>query len=231
MFIRLCLLGLLAFGSCRPLFQRQVAGTILSLEGEAQGTQNGKSVALTNRSWVHPGERITTAAGARLDLLLLPGVLVSLAGQSEIEIEQLRLTRDGDETIRPMTSREAKLRLLRGTLFATVGQAQRRSKMVIQTAAGSLTAFDLRTFKIEVDGNRARIMSVRGKAIFAAADGSGVVTIGPGYFAEWPAHLAVPQAALSDLAAQAEVTQILSTEKRLRHLQKEYGLAYLPWRQ
>src|SRR5437870_2580945 len=115
-FCFLCLLGSFVLDSCRPLFQRQVAGTILSLEGETRGTLGGRSVALTKGSWVYPGEKITTSADARLELLLLPGVLVALARDTEIEIQELRLARDGDETIRPMTSREAKLRLLRGAL-------------------------------------------------------------------------------------------------------------------
>ncbi len=226
----LCLPSLLAFGSCRPLFQRQLAGAILAIEGKAQGTLSGSSIALTNGSWVHPGEKITTSADARLDLLLLPGVLVALAGDTEIETVELRLARDGDETINPMTSREAKLRLLRGTLFGAVGESQKRSKIMIQTTAGTLTAFDLRTFKIEVAGNRTRIMSVRGNAIFAPAGGGAAVKIEAGYFAEWPASPAVPQAALADPKAQAEVTQILRTEKRLFHLQEQYASSFVPWR-
>ena len=74
-FSSVCLLGALALGSCRPLFQRELRVPVLSLEGSAQGTQQGNSVAVTKNSWVHPGEKITTATGARLALLLVPGVM------------------------------------------------------------------------------------------------------------------------------------------------------------
>ena len=225
----LCLLSLLALGSCRPLFLRELAGTILALEGEAQGTRAGNSIALTKSSWVHPGEKITTAAGARLDLLLVPGVLVALAGDTEIEIEQLRLARDGNESVNPMTSREAKIQLRRGTLVVAVGQSQKRSKMVLQTGAGTVTVFNLRTFQIEADEKRTRILSVRGKVTFAPADGGPLVRLGAGYLAEWPANPAVPQAALSDPGAQAEVSEILRTEKRLFHLQEQFGFSFVPW--
>ena len=228
-FFGLCLLGFLALGSCRPLFQRELAGPILALAGDAHGTRAGNSVALTKSSWVHPGERIATAAGARLDLMLVPGVLVEMAGETEIEIEQLRLARDGNESINPMTSREAKIRLRRGTLIGAVGQSQKRSKMIVQTNAGTLTAFGLRTFRIEADETRTRIMSVRGKAIFEPADGGALVRVEAGYFAEWPATPAKPQAALSDPGAQAEVTEILRTEKRLFHLQEQFGFSFVPW--
>jgi hypothetical protein len=63
--VRLGLLGLLALGSCRPLYDRQVAGMILSLEGEAQGTINGKTVRLTKSSRLRPGETVAVSAGGR----------------------------------------------------------------------------------------------------------------------------------------------------------------------
>jgi hypothetical protein len=225
----ICLLGALALGSCRPLFQRELAAPVLSLEGGAQGTRHGNSVALTKGSWVHPGEKITTAAGARLALMLVPGVLLELAGDTEIEIEQLRLERNGNENIHPMLSREATIRLRRGTLVGALSESQKRSKMTLQTSAGTLTVFDLRTFKIKVDGDGTRILSVRGNAIFQRVGGGPPLTIGAGYFAEWPAN-PEPRAALSDRSAQAEVTPILRTEKRLFNLQKQFGLTFVPWR-
>jgi hypothetical protein len=227
----LCLGALLVLASCRPLFQREVSGAVLSLEGSAQGTLDGKTVRLTTNDWIHPGEKIATAAGSRVDLMILPGILVELAGETEIEIIRLRFARDGDETIRPMTAREASLRLIRGTLIASVGQSQTRSRIFIQTRAGDLTAFDLRTFKIEVDGDRARVMSVRGKMTFAPAPGGAPVKINAGYFAEWPAMAAAPRAAAeSDATVQAEVPRLLRVEKRLFRLQKEYGSGFIPRR-
>jgi hypothetical protein len=178
---------------------------------------------------VHPGDTITTAAGARLALLLVPGVLVELVGDTEMEIDELRLTRNGNENIHPMLSREATIRLRRGTLVGALSESQKRSKMTLQTNAGTLTVFDLRTFKIKVDKDRTRILSVRGNAIFQPAGGGPPATIGAGFFAEWPAN-PEPHAALSDRNAQAEVTQILRTEKRLFHLQKQFGLTFVPWR-
>ena len=102
----------------------------LSRAGEVMGTSDGKTVRLTTSSRIHPGETVAVSAGGRLELLLLPGVLVELTGNTEIEIKQLRLARDGDETIGPMTAREAKVRLVRGTLIGSVGHAQMRSKIL-----------------------------------------------------------------------------------------------------
>ncbi len=222
--------ALLGCSSCHPFFDRQLSAAVLALDGKADQTLAGEKLRLTKSSWVHPGAKISTAPDSRLDLLVLPGVLVSLAGNTEIEIEHLRLQRNGDETIRPMVAREATLHLLRGTLTGAVGQAQARSKLVIHTAAGTLTAFDLRTFKVAVDENRIRIMSARSKTIFVPVGGFEPVKIGAGYFAAWPASPAVPQPALSDPQAQAELAEILATERRLFREQEEHGLVFVPWR-
>ncbi len=204
---------------------------ILSLAGEALGTSDGKTVRLTTSSRIHPGETVAVSAGGRLDLLLLPGVLVELTGNTEIEIKQLRLARDGDETIGPMTAREAKVRLVRGTLIGSVGQAQMRSKILVETSAGALTAFDLRTFRVEVDGSQIKVMSVRGQVTFVPASGGAPTKIGAGYFAEWPSQVAGPQAAAeSGREAQTAVTSILTVEKRLLRLEKAARFEFVPWR-
>ncbi len=223
-------MALLALPSYRSAFQREVSSAVLALEGSAEATFAEKKVRLAPNEWLLPATRIATGPGGRLDLMLLPGILVELAGETEIEITRLRFARDGDETIRPMRAREASLRLVRGTLFVAVGQSQTRSRIFIQTPAGDLTAFDLRTFKIEVDGERARTMTVRGKIHFKPASGGAPVNMSAGYFAVFPSGESAPQAAAqADSATQAEVRQILRVEKRLLRLRKDLGSGFIPW--
>ncbi len=226
----LCLFALLFFSSCGPHFQREVSSAVLALEGPAEGTSQGQSRRLTTDDWLLPGTKIATAPGSRLDLMLLPGILVELAGDTEIEITRLRFARDGDETIGPMKAREGSIRLRRGTLVVAVGQAQRRSRIFIQTPAGDLTAFDLRTFKLEVNGDRTRALVVRGRVNFKPTGGGAPVNMDAGYFAEFPSSDPAPRAAAqSDAAAQAEVRRILRVEKRLFRLQKSLGFGFQPW--
>ena len=226
----LCVFALLALTSCRPFFQREVSSSVLAIDGPAEKTFAGKKARLAPNEWVLPGTRIATGPEGRLDLMLLPGILVELAGETEIEIIRLRFARDGDETIRPMRAREASLRLARGTLFVAVGQSQMRSRIFIETPAGDLTAFDLRTFKMEVNGDHARAMSVRGKINFKPAGGGAPVNMSAGYFAEFPSSDPAPRAAAqSGSAAQAEVRHILRVEKRLFRLQKDFGFGFTPW--
>ena len=180
--------------SCRQIFKREVSSAVLAIGGAANATFGGKAIAVSPNEWILPGTRIVTASGSRLDLMLLPGILIELAGDTEVEITRLRFRRDGDETIRPMRAREASLRLVRGTLIAATGESQMRSRIFIESPAGDLTAFDLRTFKFQLEGNRARVTSVRSKVQFKPAGVTAPVTIDAGYFGEWPSTTPGPRA-------------------------------------
>ncbi|MEO8045127.1 MAG: hypothetical protein ABI674_09490, partial [Spartobacteria bacterium] len=167
-----------------------------------------------------------------LDLMLLPGILVELEGETEIEITRLRFARDGDENIRPMRAREASIRLLRGILSAAVGQSQTRSRLFIETPAGSFTAFDLRTFKFDISRVRIQAVSVRGRVNFKPPGGGAPVKFDAGQFIDWPTRGLAPQiVAESGPELQAEVPQILRAEKRLFGLQKQFGTGFVPWRE
>ena len=227
----LVLCFLLGFTSCRPSFDRQVSGAVLALHGMAEQTKNGKKFPLAKGAWISPGARVTTAPGGNLDLMLLPGMLVGLAGDTEIQIEQLRLARDGNESIHPMTARQARIRILRGTLVVAINRVQTRAQLAVETPEGSLSAGSGRTFKISVEGGRTRLMCVRGRTAFHPTPGGKITKIGPGYFTEWPAIAPEPKAAAAAGAqAQAELVAILSVERRLRHLEKREQGHFRPWR-
>lgn len=66
MFIPLCLLGLFAFGSCRPVVHRQVSGKVFSIEGSGQRKIDGKTTNLTTSTWRKPGETIMSSGDSRI---------------------------------------------------------------------------------------------------------------------------------------------------------------------
>jgi hypothetical protein len=77
-----------ALGSCRPVFNREVSGTVLAVEGVANGTIGGQTIGLTNGSSIKPGEK-SQLRKRHADLMLLPGLLIELEGDTEIELMQL----------------------------------------------------------------------------------------------------------------------------------------------
>ena len=166
--------------------------------------------------------------------MLLPGLLIELSGESEIEILELQLERDGDETIQPMTARKAHIRLSRGTLIATVSLAPTESFLTVDTPAGSLTAGPDRTFMLKLNGPRTSatsVMSVRGETTFRAKGTARDLKIPAGFSANLPPlPIAPPQrAANAGPEVQAQLVAILGVEKRLLLLQQQEGSAFRPW--
>ena len=189
-----------------------------------------QSVHLTSESFFKAGDTIATAANSRLDLMLVPQVLLALGPDTEIAVDHLHLKRDGNESIRPMTARHAAITLRRGTLVVTLGQAQTEPGLRIKTPIGTVTSGPAQTFEVRVEGDQLSIFCVRGAAIFRSQSSPAHVEVGAGSFATFPPPDAVPQrAALAGAAAQAKVPALLRVEKRLLRLQAEKLLAYRPW--
>ena len=74
-------IGLL-LGSCRPLFEREVSGTVLAIEGTANKTTRGVMTRLTSDARIGPGEKLTCLSDNSVDLMLLPGLLMELKGNT-----------------------------------------------------------------------------------------------------------------------------------------------------
>ncbi len=225
-----CLALSLGLASCRPLFRREVAGRILALEGNATGKRGAQEIALTSKGLIYPGETISAHADARLDLMLVPGILVELIGDTEIEITELHLARDGDETIRPMTVRGAIMRVTHGTVVASVGEAQTDPRLIVATPQGTLTADAARTFRVDVAEGKTRILSVRRQVVIRAAGAPAELKIPAGYFATLPA--ATPNlrsAAEEDAEAQALLHATFEVEKRLLRLEDQHRDDFRPW--
>ena len=226
----MCLGCSLGMGSCRPLFQREVAGKILALAGEATGQREGHKTALTSKGFIHSGETISAHENSRIDLLLVPGILVELVGDTEIEIISLRLARDGDETIRPMTVRTATIRLRRGTLITSLGEAQTDPQLRVETPHGTLTANADRTFRVDVTPGKTRILSVRRQLAFHIAGSATDLKIPAGDFVTLPAATSnLRSAAEAGAEAQAQVRTTLEVEKRLLLLEDQSRDDFKPW--
>jgi hypothetical protein len=219
-----------ALSSCQPLFDRKVSGSVLSVKGVANGIIDGKTNRLKSGARIQPGEKILAFPDGRVDLMLLPGLLVQLDGRTEIELTELKFSKDGNELEHGMKSRDARMRLLQGTLLVSLGRAQTRTRLFVETKAGVFAAGSGRTFRMQINDEKIRVMCVRGKTIFEAANGGPRIQIGAGYFHEWPAFVAGPRsAAKAGAQAQAEVTEILVAEKHLRLLEREKRATLTPW--
>ncbi|MGI8431779.1 MAG: hypothetical protein ACR2MW_05735, partial [Chthoniobacterales bacterium] len=143
---------------------------------------------------------------------------------------RLRLDRDGDESIHPMIAREAEVRLLRGSITASVGQARTDSDLLVRTPFGIVDTGQQMTCRVGVRADSERVLCLRGKLIVSPTGAKAEMAIPKGHFADLPAAVGTPRS-LADAGAEvrAEVRAALEVEKRLHRLFMENGGNFEPW--
>ena len=170
---------------------------------------------VTPKSKIHGGDIVRTSDGASINLALIPGAFVHLAGNSEIKIEDLRLTKDGNDTTERMLDRRAWVRLNRGRIVCSFSQSDKTaSDFGITTSQITLSPASDCLFSVWTDGTTSRATCGRGE-VSASADAQPALKIAAGYFSQWPPASKEPIAASADAQAQMDVTTALNVEPEL----------------
>jgi len=146
---------------------------------------------------------------------LVPGAFVQLSGNSEIKIEELRLTKDGNETAAGMLDRSARIQLNRGKVSILFSRSDRSaSHLAVATSQATLTPNSDCVFSVWTDATTTRATCGRGE-LSASADAQSPVKIAAGYFHQWPTADSEPVAATADAGAQMDMRTSLEAEKEL----------------
>jgi len=137
-------LGAAIFSSCSHFETVNVEARVLELKGQANrvlGREN-ESQAISPYTALAAGDHIQIARGSELVLSLLPGIRISVNGDSEFVIEQLTICKHGHETEDEMRWRQARIRLLHGSLSAAIKKVyrQRPTALIVETPEYSLRA-------------------------------------------------------------------------------------------
>jgi hypothetical protein len=98
---------------CSEGFTRRTAATVLSVKGDVVCGMAEKNnfQPVTRESRTPDGSIVHTSDGALLDLGLIAGALAQLSSNSEITTEELKISKDGNQTGGGMRSRSARIRL------------------------------------------------------------------------------------------------------------------------
>jgi hypothetical protein len=185
---------------------------------------------VTSGSQFSKGDVIEIDGNARLRLSLLPGLLAEVAGNSELQIEQVRIAKDGNAMFNAMRAREARLRLMHGSLTAIVEKSsQAAGTLTIDTPFGIVTVMNGSLCKIDVSDKDARIICLRGHVQMQAKDGNGTA-LEAGFFEDWPAGAGVAKAADEDAQVQGDVVAGFNSRRELLSLEKRESFAPVPWR-
>ena len=170
---------------------------------------------VTPRSKIQTGDTVRTSNGAAINLALVPGVFVQLSGNSEIRIEDLRLTKNGNETAGGMLARHARMRLNRGKVSILFSRPERStSYFAVTTNQSTIVPDSDCLFSVWTDGTTTRVTCGRGEVI-ASTNGQSTTKIAAGYFDQWPTASKEPIAATANATAQMDIRTSLEAEKEL----------------
>jgi len=170
---------------------------------------------ITSKSRIRVGDTVRTADGASINLALIPGAFVQLSGNSDIKIEDLRLTKDGNETTERLLGRRAWIRLNRGKIVSLFSQSDKTaSEFGVTTGQITLRPDYDCLFSVWTDGTTSRATCGRGE-LSASADAQSPLKIAAGYFSQWPTASKEPIAASGDAGAQKDIKTLLDVEPEL----------------
>ena len=170
---------------------------------------------VTPKSKIHVGDTVRTTDGASINLALIPGAFVQLSGNSEIKIEDIRLTKDGNDTAERMLDRRAWIRLNGGRIVCSFSQSDKtKSQFGVTTGQVTLRPDSDCLFSVWTDGKTSRATCGRGE-VNASADAQPPLKIAAGYFSQWHTASKEPVAASADARAQMEIKTVLDVEPYL----------------
>jgi hypothetical protein len=205
---------------CSDGVTRRTAAIVLSVKGDVVVgmAERNNFQPVTRESQINDGNVVRTSDGALLDLGLTAAALAQMANNSEIKVEELRISKDGNQTRGGMRSRSARIQLNRGKLTVLFsGRDKSASQFAISTPAVTVTVDSDCLFRVQTDNGTTRITCVQGK-VDAATGAQPPMAIGAGYFREWPSTRSEPLAATEDAAAQIDIMDSLEIENELREL-------------
>jgi len=201
---------------CWEGISRQVVASVLSLRGQIvySSKEGGSFEPVSSETKLGAGSTLRTPTDGAINLALIPGALTHISGDSELNIEELELTKDGNETGDAIRDRIARVGFRRGGMVVLFDGFAR---FTIQTPQATITLLPGCLIRLDVDGNRTRLTCVRGK-IYAARKPAQISDVEAGYVCEWPSdHDAVPAA--DDPQGQIDATATLQTGRELRDLE------------
>ena len=202
---------------CSKGITRATVATVFFVRGNVVfgSTQRNSFQPVTAESKIHDGDTVRTSAGASINLALIPGAFVQVSANSEIKIEELKLTKDGNETAGGMLDRRARIRLNHGAIVGLFSQsATSVSHFYIIATQVTLRPDSDCLFSVWSDGTRTRATCGRGE-VNASAAAEPPVKIAAGYFYQWPTTSKEPVAATSDAGAQMDIKTALDVEPEL----------------
>ena len=208
--------------ACSDGITAGVQGVVLSTSGAPQIRARDEQQAHQLTADTHPtaGDTIQTDANSWAAVALNPSVLAAVEPASKVQIVDLSLSKDGNETEDSMRGRAAHVKLISGSLILS----QERSdvsvepRLTLETPDGVVvSSFDC-LFTVQADAAATRVTCASGY-VYLEHPGAEADQVKPGSVRELPrAGRARTVAAELDPVGQATITRALESETEMRAL-------------
>jgi hypothetical protein len=212
------------FPQTRVLAQAlEVSGQVYETIKPAPGSS--ARIPLKPNSTIRPGETIETESDSTALVSLAPGMIVLLKPETELRIDELVMVTMRDSTTYYIQSRQARIRLVHGSLYAATPATFESAALQVVTPSGLLIAPPAACFYVRADPNIVRATTLKGELRFRQNSGQADETLGPGFFRTWGAQGASgsskQQSAEADEAAIQQVKEARVFEQRVGELMLE----------
>jgi len=210
--------GAVLLTSCWEGITRAASATILATRGTVRVKEGLAAQFLSARPGLAlgAGAILQSTREAQADLALLPSTLARMAGEGELIIDSVELSKDGNETGDAMLARRVEISLRAGTVFVTHRRPPGAAgSLFVKTPHGIVTANSDCLVCIEANSQRLRVTCARGLVGIAPASGQQALSVDAGSVAELTSQTSSLVAVAADAAGQERVTDVLSAEREL----------------
>lgn len=211
-------LGVINLGGCPGAVTRPVLAVILSVSGSAEWAADAAAPVWPIEDAAAPGAgSVVRTRSGELQIGLVPGALIYLSAETELQIKELTVTKDGNDTEDRLRNRVARIRLNRGSVAVLLDSPARftveTSQVTIKVPPGGL-------IRLTTTPGVTRLTCVRGKIYLEGQ--TSLASIDAGNTQTWPSGQ-TPRPAADDGNAQTDVTEALRAETQLRQATARHG--------
>ena len=221
---------------CDPGDIQPVLGSAFQVQGAAtisrsRGTQDMKPRSFSTTEKFSAGDTIHLEKESSAVLCLTPGIYVRCPGETQLGIDELTISKDGDDTGNAMHERRAAVHCDNGRLhvFLPIAGAS-AAQLRIQSRSGTFTAKAGALFSVALADNSVQVVCLRGEVYWNEGPAFSA-TIPAGHF--WRRtgdSLEGPKLAAEDATAQQEVMAVLESVQIMADLEDAARKAPAPWR-
>jgi hypothetical protein len=224
----------LALG-CHRSQHYDVVASVFRVEGNAvllQGKSKSEQM-LSRTSRLGRGDKIETSENGMVALSLIPGIFAQVQPRTIFQVEELRLSKDGNEMANAIKGRWAVIGLERGAIRCLLPKrGTGRCQLKVNTGLGTLETGRNTLFSLQCDGGSAEVVCIQGKVVWRSKTSDSRIPIKAGYYLKvTQGSTKQSEPIFKDAAVEEEVDATIGTAGALEELAVQERNAIAPWRQ